>query len=225
LAVYPIATDASGEPVDVSNSLTGGYSATAPGNDTAPFDPTPWSVGTVAGLSPGDVIPADTTFLFSIDLSLPGVTESVQQSLSDGALGFVLSSPHFTGDPHNGSILPYPQWYLKEFPSHFGGVAPTLEIDYSILGLPVDFDGDGDVDGDDLTDSVDGWEARFGTDLDGSDFLAWQRNFTGPAGLSGAVSTTGVPEPSSVALVLISITTLSLGRLRKNRRVAKGGGF
>jgi len=108
-------------------------------------------------------------------------------------------------------------------------VAPTLEIDYAIPAqpgdFPGDFDGDGDVDGDDLTDPVDGWKARYGVDLDGSDFLAWQRNITtGPAGLAGSAA--GVPEPSSMILALISMATILTGRRsRRNRRVAKGGGF
>jgi len=45
-----------------------------------------------------------------------------------------------------------------------------------IYGGPGDFDSDGDVDGDDLYDPALGWQARFGNDLDGSDFLTWQRN-------------------------------------------------
>ncbi|WP_261342304.1 hypothetical protein [Bythopirellula polymerisocia] len=30
---------------------------------------------------------------------------------------------------------------------------------------------------DDLTDPVNGWQARYDSDLDGADFLAWQRQF------------------------------------------------
>jgi hypothetical protein len=71
---------------------------------------------------------------------------------------------------------------------------------------PADFDGDGDVDGDDFAT----WEAAFGQTAagdtnndgvsDGSDFLTWQRNFTGPA-LSN-VSAAGVPEPTTAILGL-----------------------
>jgi hypothetical protein len=46
-------------------------------------------------------------------------------------------------------------------------------------GLPLaggDFDNNGVVDGNDLTDPVLGWQARYGADLDGGDFLDWQRN-------------------------------------------------
>src|SRR4029079_15672587 len=43
---YPvIGANTPGTYIDVSNSVTGGYSATAPGNTTAPFTPTPWAIG------------------------------------------------------------------------------------------------------------------------------------------------------------------------------------
>ena len=162
LAVYPLGSDGAGQYVDVSNSLSGGYSATAPGNTTAPFEPTPWAVGTAAGLNPGDAIPDDQTFSFALDLGLPGVAEYVQQGLSDGALGFYLSSQHFPGDYHSGQGIPYPRWYTKEFPTQYGGEAPTLTVDYTILPLPGDFDDDGDVDADDLAQ----WEGDFGLNGD-----------------------------------------------------------
>ena len=66
--------------------------------------------------------------------------------------------------------------------------------------LPGDFDGDGDVDNNDLTDPVLGWETRFGVDLDGSDFLAWQRDYG--IGVPPLVATDSVPEPSGMALLV-----------------------
>jgi hypothetical protein len=44
-------------------------------------------------------------------------------------------------------------------------------------GSEYDFNGDGVVNGNDLTDAADGWEARFGDDLNGNDFLGWQQDF------------------------------------------------
>ena len=44
-----------------------------------------------------------------------------------------------------------------------------------------DFDSDCDVDGDDLSDPLVGWQALYGQVYDGSHFLEWQRNYTGPA--------------------------------------------
>jgi hypothetical protein len=46
-----------------------------------------------------------------------------------------------------------------------------------IYGGPGDFDSNGVVDGEDLTHATLGFNVRFGDDLDGSDFLVWQRNF------------------------------------------------
>lgn len=89
-----------------------------------------------------------------------------------------------------------------------------LELDFSVEGIgtiaggvlfapsapSADFDDDGDVDGNDLTDPVDGFLARYGNDLSGSDFLNWQRQFGGPAPLAGSLA--AVPEPTSVTLIV-----------------------
>ncbi len=95
------------------------------------------------------------------------------------------------------------------------------EVRLEVLSLlTADFDTDGDVDGADLMI----WETAFGSgagadadadadgDSDGADFLAWQRQFTGPS--VQAVST--VPEPS--AAVLSALTAFaSLGFCRRSR--------
>lgn len=70
-------------------------------------------------------------------------------------------------------------------------------------GPPGDFDGDLDVDGDDL----DQWEADYLVNgdsdanedgrSDGLDFLIWQQNYTGPLPLAGIAA---VPEPTSIGL-------------------------
>ena len=85
---YPISSDASGQPLDVSNSITGGFSETAPAHTTAPFDPTPWAIGTT-NLTVGAAIPDDTMFTFNVNLTEPGVLNYVQQGLADGELGFL----------------------------------------------------------------------------------------------------------------------------------------
>ncbi len=195
LVAYPIASNDNGDYVDVSNSLTGGYSATAPDNEVTPFDVVPWAIGTVPGLNNGDEIPFNTTFTFSLDLNLPGVVEYVQHALSTGALGFYLSSYHFPGDPHNGTTLPYPQWYLKEFPAEYGGIAPTLALEYEIAPVPGDFDDDGDVDARDLVV----WQDGYGTTHNGRDFLTWQRNHTGAL----ASELHAVPEPKAAILIAL----------------------
>ena len=74
-----------------------------------------------------------------------------------------------------------------------------------------DFDGDGDVDGADLAQ----WESDYGVngtsdadgdgDSDGADFLAWQRNF----GFGVLSASATVPEPTSLALILLGLPWLS----------------
>ncbi len=71
-----------------------------------------------------------------------------------------------------------------------------------LLSAGADFNGDGSVDGDDLTL----WEPAYGQnadadadldgDSDGADFLAWQQQYTGPA----QVVAVAVPEPASLWL-------------------------
>ena len=78
------------------------------------------------------------------------------------------------------------------------------------ISVPGDFDGDGDVDGDDLTDPVDGWEARFGNDLNGRDFLTWQRNFGFGTGSVAAIS--AIPEPMGTSLLLFGLIGLVINR-------------
>lgn len=78
-----------------------------------------------------------------------------------------------------------------------------LSVTSAVTFLPADFDLDGDVDDADL--SI--WETAFGVNAlgdangdghsDGSDFLAWQQQFTGAL---GAVS--AVPEPTTALLLL-----------------------
>jgi hypothetical protein len=82
---------------------------------------------------------------------------------------------------------------------------------YSPSSYSADFDLDGDVDSDDLTDPILGWEARYGNDLDGTDFLAWQEQFgSGTAALSAP--STAIPEPTAALLLCVSTLILILSR-------------
>jgi len=96
---------------------------------------------------------------------------------------------------------------------NYGANILTLEV---LSPLSADFNGDGIVDGDDLTDPTLGWEARFGVDLDGSDFLAWQQQFDSNATPLAALQT--IPEPTS--LWLLSIAAL-LQLSRKPIRIVR----
>ena len=98
----------------------------------------------------------------------------------------------------------------------------TLGSNFSVLAPadPADFNNDGLVDHADLL----AWKNGFGTngnathsqgdadadsDVDGNDFLLWQRAVNGS---SLTVVSTSVPEPSSLALVVFAATGLLLGR-------------
>jgi hypothetical protein len=103
----------------------------------------------------------------------------------------------------------YFAWVDFENPLSLGGAA-----------VPGDFDGDGDVDGADLTQ----WRGAHGTnaggdadgdgDTDGNDFLVWQQNvgFGLPAtGAAGAV-----PEPTSLVMTVLA-GAACLGAARRRR--------
>jgi len=209
--VYPVVGDAAepGQFHDVSNSVTGGFSATAPGNNTAPFDAMPWSVGTIDGLVGGDPIPDGATFTFNLNLAEPGARPYVQQSLAGGALGFFFSTLHAATQPGGGSSLGYPQWYMKESADGvFNGIPATLAIDYAILpdALAGDFDGDNDVDGADFLT----WQRG---PADAGALAAWKSHFgMTPAGQASAAA---VPEPA--ALTLAVVLARFFGGVRRRR--------
>ncbi len=203
--VYPLVGDEENPGVyrDVSNNITGGFSATETSGVTPAFDATPWAIGAVAGLAPGDNIPANTTFSFALDLDAPGVQDYVQQALADGGLGFIASSKHFANQPGVGGVRPYPQWYMSDTVGGFyDGTPPSLTIEYEIgaPGVAGDFDGDEDVDGADFLQ----WQRRLGAAVDplgAGDLVNWRNNFgsapTVPAGQAAAGT---VPEPNGALL-------------------------
>lgn len=225
---YPIVGDAT-QPEsyrDVSNNITGGFSATSDLNHTDPFFAEPWAIGT-ADLSVGDSIPDDTTFTFELDLESFGVLGYLQQSLSNGGLGFFLSTLHLTEQTANTGA--YPQWYTNNSVDPITGEPvfflpnaepPTLTINYLILPNPGDFDDDNDVDAVDLGI----WQSDFGSgsgadadgdgDSDGSDFLLWQQNFTGTLPSSVAI----VPEPTTAIQLLLGVAILSVSFAPRQKR-------
>lgn len=103
----------------------------------------------------------------------------------------------------------------KRFDSRESANPPVLTIDYNLPGLvDADFDGDSDIDGDDL----EGWEGAYGSnsegdadsdgDSDGADYLAWQQGYTGP----GDLQALAVPEPTSAALAVGCLALVALNR-------------
>jgi len=67
--------------------------------------------------------------------------------------------------------------------------------------MPGDFNSDGHVDADDYS-GVNGWQDRFGVDLDGDDMLMWQRNLGAQPAATAALDS--VPEPATLLLIMVA---------------------
>ncbi len=229
---FPVVADPAnpGTYLDISNNITGGYTATVPGSSTggttAPFDATPWAIGKT-NLPPGTEInnqSGDTTFTFDLDLTEPGVLAYVRQSLSDGSFGVFTSSLHATAIMGSDGGA-YPHWFTKEATE--GNAAPaTLAIDYSIAG---DYDGNGYVQLADYTQ----WRADFGksetawsgadgngdTLVNAADYVLWRKYYVPGGSGSSLDAFTNVPEPSScIFAILAGGGLVTLGSRRRHRR-------
>lgn len=107
--------NAGGVSRDVSNNVDGG------------FNPTPFAVGTIVGLSPGDVVPAGASVIFDLALT-PDVLAYLQGRLDLGALDLALTS---ISPAAQGGAPTYPQLSTKE-----GVFAPRLELDVTVVPEP-----------------------------------------------------------------------------------------
>ncbi len=86
------------------------------------------------------------------------------------------------------------------------GFNVEYEVTSASSSFAADFDGDGDVDGNDLAD----WQVSYGIDSgadadgdldsDGRDFLVWQRQFG--SGIPLSTATTSIPEPNAMVLLV-----------------------
>ncbi|TWT47524.1 hypothetical protein [Botrimarina hoheduenensis] len=223
--VYPIVGDGLGGYADVSNSYSGGYSATAPDGETDPFTAVPWSIGTT-NAAPGEAITGINTFTFEIDLSQAGVVAYVQRSLAEGVVGFMLSSMHAAAQEGFGGPA-YPDWRTREGAS--GLAFPTLAIDYEILPVTGDYNADGTVNSADYAT----WSRAFGTSvavgtgadgnadglIDLADYTVWRDAY------AVAVTAAAIPEPATGGMVLAGVATIAffagtptLSRPRRPRR-------
>lgn len=104
--------------------------------------------------------------------------------------------------------------------SHFGGGHDDAQ-EYALAWwagniTPGDFDGDGDVDGDDLNQWKDDYGQNGRSDAngdgvsDGADFMIWQRNFG--TGVPAVAANSVVPEPSALVMLLLGLPLLLRNR-------------
>jgi hypothetical protein len=114
------------------------------------------------------------------------------------------------------------------FPSLSGGLDWNVQYNPDSVILQVhssfsaDFDTDGNVDGDDLTD----WQISYGIgagadadadgDSDGADFLAWQHQFG--SGVPLLASSQSIPEPTAGLLCFTALAILAGKRFRLEER-------
>jgi prepilin-type N-terminal cleavage/methylation domain-containing protein len=217
---YPVVGDPSapGKFVDVSNSVTGGFSATEEDELIEPFDPVPWSIG-ATNLAAGEAIGNDVTFEFELNLDLPGVRQYVRDALGDGALALFVTTLHITDE--FGGAGGYPQWYMKEAGSTHDA---TLSIHYEILDevLAGDYDGNGIVEVADYQI----WklsyghavEAFYGADgngngqVDAADYTVWRNHLGESVAFGSGAHAAHVPEPGALALVLVGTLVGALQR-------------
>ena len=154
-------------------------------------------------------IPAGATLLFGDIRQADGTV--ITQSSDDNAGG--LSDWDETGNdlPFGPVGVGFYNDGTSTLPSTYEDI--TIDQIVATTYYDGDFDTDGDVDGDDFLI----WQAGFGTtsyasprngdadwdgDVDGDDFLKWQSNF-GTRAAPGAAAVAGVPEPSSLVLLLL----------------------
>jgi hypothetical protein len=231
---YPIvgSDTAPGQYVDVMNSVSGGFSETAPGQETVPFTPTPWAIGEAhdptsgAEISVGTEIPDQSKVTFTLDgdtLDQMGVRSYVQQSLANGQLGLFISSLHSTGEMGVGGG--YPKWYLKEsmgFPFFLPlSVVPKLEIDYQILPpLAGDYDDNGAVDAADYVLWRNGGPLKNQVDdpnlVNAQDFVEWRARFGNVQNGAGSGVGSATPEPAVSCLILMIAISSSGFRPRRS---------
>jgi hypothetical protein len=222
---------------DVENSIVGGYSATESGNVATQFTPTPFAIGKLydapgVETAPGTLVGNGDKFVYEPSLAKEGIVSYIQQSLAGGFLGFSFSSLHEPAG-HEGTA-PYPDFYLDDLDvgNNPNGAAPKIELQVTILNpsQPGDYDGDEDVDGQDFL----AWQrqlgssaAPMGSGADGSGNgvidgpdLTMWRDHFGVGGTDSHAASGQVPEPVSGVLVGASV----VGILQQGRRRRASGG-
>jgi hypothetical protein len=165
--------DAQGALVDVSN------------NPRLGFQPTPFAVGQIAALQPGDLVPLGAQMAFDIDVALPAVQAYMRESLDSGRVMLVASSLTFVVQQGGN----FPAFFTKENPLVTIGLARAARLDLQVRIGPAcadgDFDCNGAIDGADLTALLSNWGGSGITDInadgvtDGLDLTVLLGGWTG----------------------------------------------
>ncbi len=112
------------------------------------FDPAPLGVGVIEGVSPGDLVPAESVVTIDLDRCDAEGIAFVRRSLADGRLNLAVSSMHLaTGGPGGGTgdVL-YPFFKTGDnVIAQLLGQTPRLELTVRV-GSPGNYDGLGGAD-------------------------------------------------------------------------------
>lgn len=111
------------------------------------FEAIPAAIGLTDAAAPGQRVPVDTTFTFTLDLCDPAFNAYLRRALDEGMLFLMITSLEpASGGPGGGTGGAYPTFYTKENPVAIPlGYAATLELDVQVY-RGGDVDGDGVVD-------------------------------------------------------------------------------
>jgi len=168
--------------------------------------------------------PAARFSWLAVDVFDNEVFGTVQFNLSSTFQTYVVTADQFAGtgifDPTQVANFGF-DFFLQSGSNASVSTPIVLEIDnISAIPYSADFDQDSDIDGADFLT----WQRNFGTgttfgqgdansngSIDGEDLLVWQQQF-GTSPIPGAVA---VPEPSTVALLVFAFVAIcGIGRSR-----------
>jgi len=138
-----------GDLVHVEDHIRGLQNETL-ANPVDEFSPQPWAIGVPLDYTPGtQTVPFDIRFTIDLSLSDGLVKAYFQEQLAAGKVFLIVSSAQET--LMMASQEDYPSFFMREAVGQIAGAkAATLSIE--IGNLPGDYDGDGDVDGDDFVE-------------------------------------------------------------------------
>jgi hypothetical protein len=128
------------------------------------FEAPPMAVGQAAGVTPGQMVPANTEFTFDLDVCDPATRAYLQRSLDLGRVNLVITSLHAASGP--GSTE-FPFFYTRA-----NGVAQQLGLQAKlelvvVQGQRSDFDNSGQLNVNDFIAYMNGYAAASpGADVD-----------------------------------------------------------